>query len=202
MMARIVALLTGTVALAALRGQFDALPDPISHAPIGQKLWFLAGYFTILTNLGVAGLMFGFARGGQLGAAVEAAMAVSIVMTGIIYHLLLARLWSPQGAAWWADQGLHTAVPLGVSFWWLAFADKGVWWRDLPKALVWPAIYCGYALVRGYLTGFWAYPFLNGDTSSVARIGLNIAALLLAFATLAAGLIWLAGLLRKPVLVE
>ena len=58
MMSRLVALLIGTLALAALRGQFDGLP----YAPVADRLWLMAGYFAVLTNLGLAGLMFAVAR--------------------------------------------------------------------------------------------------------------------------------------------
>ena len=196
MMPRMFALLIGTLALAALRGQFDALPDPMAFWPVERKLWFLAGFFTILTNLGVAALMFAVARGWRMPARVAAGLVVSIAMVGIVYHLLLARLWNPQGAAWWADQGLHTAVPVVVCLWWWAFADKRVAWRDLPVWLVWPAAYCGYALVRGYLTGFWPYPFLDGAALGAARLGGNVLGLLAGFAVLGAGVIGVARLAR------
>ena len=196
MAARFFALLIGTVALASLRAQYDALPDPMAFWPVEGKLWFLAGFFTILTNLGVAGLMFAVARRWRMSGPVAAGLVVSAAMVGIVYHLLLARLWNPQGAAWWANQGLHTAVPLAVVCWWLAFADKAVSPRDLPKWLVWPAIYCGFALARGYLTGFWPYPFLNGDALGPVRLGLNIVGLLVAFAALGAGVIGVARSVR------
>ena len=196
MLSRMIALLTGTLALASLRGQFDALPDPMAFWPLEQKLWFLAGFFTILTNLGVAGLMFGVARGWRMPGLVAAAMVVSIVMVGVVYHLLLARLWNPVGAAWWADQGLHSVVPVAVCIWWWGFADKRVGWRDLPLWLIWPAVYCGYALVRGYLTGFWPYPFLDGDALGMARLGVNFLGLLAGFAALGAGVVGVARLGR------
>lgn len=198
MMSRLVALLIGTVALASLRGQFDTLPDPMAVWPVEQKLWHLAGYFTILTNLGVAGLMFAVARGWRMPASVAAGMVVSIVMVGVVYHLLLARLWSPEGLAWWANQGLHTGVPVAICLWWGLFAEKGIRWRDLPVWLVWPALYCGYALVRGYVTGVWPYPFLDGDSLGVARLAANILGLLLGFAALGAGVVMVARQVARP----
>jgi hypothetical protein len=126
-----------------LRGQFDTLPEPMGSWPVEQKLWFMAGFFTIWTNLGVAGLMFAVARGWRMPGTVAAGMVVSVAMLGIVYHLLLAGLWQPQGWAWWADQGLHTGVPVAVCLWWFAFAEKAVGWRDLPAWLLWPALYCG-----------------------------------------------------------
>ena len=182
----------GTLALASLRGQFDVMP----FAPVVDKLWTLAGYFTILTNLLVAAAMFAVARGWKISGAVAAGLVMSIALVGLVYHLLLARLWNPQGAAWWADQGLHTAVPLAVILWWAAFAPKDVGFGDLPKWLIWPAVYCAYALGRGYATGFWAYPFLNGDVLGVPMLALNVAGLLGVFAVMGAGLVGVTRLLR------
>ena len=145
MMSRFVALLIGTLALAALRGQFDALP----YAPLADRLWLMAGYYTVLTTLGAAGLMFAVAKGWRMSGAVAAAMLVAV---GLVASLNAVRLWSsvtmPAG---WADYALHLGVPLGVGLWWWRFADKTVQRRDWPRLITWPAIYCLYALLRGAL---------------------------------------------------
>lgn len=202
MLSRLVALLIGTLALASLRGQFDALAGPLAFAPLADKLWFLAGYFTILTNLGVAGLMFAVARGWVMPARVAGGMLVAIVMVALVYHAILARLWSPQGAAWWADQGLHSAVPLAVAGWWLGFGAKDLGWRDLPFWLIWPGVYGAYALLRGGMTGVWPYPFLDADSLGYGAVMLNIAGLLIGFVALGMAEIALARSVRKPRLVK
>ena len=184
MLSRLIALLIGVLALASLRAQFDAM-----QVPTDQRLWLMAGYFTVLTNLIVAVAMFAVARGWQMPARVAAGLVVAIVMVGLIYHLILARLWAPQGLAWWANQGLHTAVPLTMAGWWLAFAAKDVGWRDVPAWLIWPAVYGVYAVVRGALTGFWAYPFVDADALGWGQVAVNIAGLLVAFAVLGAGVL-------------
>ena len=196
MMSRMFALLIGTLALASLRGEFDTLPDPMAFWPVQDKLWFMAGYFTILTNLGVAGLMFAVARGWRMPARVAAGMVVAVVMVGLVYHLLLARLWAPEGLVWWANQGLHTGVPVAVSLWWWGFAGKEIGGRDVPGMLVWPGVYDVYAVGRGYVSHVWPYPFLDGDALGVVRLALNIGGLSVAFAALAAGVTLVARLGR------
>ena len=188
MLSRFVALAVMTLALAALRTQFDSLPP----ADLLDSLWRMAGFFTILTNLLVAAHMAAIARGWQIGASRAAGLVVSIGMVAIVYHAVLARLWAPQGLAWWADQGLHTAVPLATLLWWLAFAPKDVGWRDLPVWLIWPLAYCAYAVTRGLMTGFWPYPFLNIDVLGWGLVAVNVAGLVLAFAALGAGVVVLA----------
>lgn len=184
MASRVLAFLIGVLGLAALRAQYDALPPPLSDAALPWQLWGMAGYFTVLTNLLVTAHMLAVARGWRIGASRSAGLLVSIVMVGIVYHALLARLWAPTGLAWWADQGLHTAMPLATLLWWLVFAPKAVTLRDLPYWLIWPAAYCVYALIRGHLTGFWPYPFLNIDQLGLIAVTLNIAGMMAAFAAL------------------
>ena len=145
MMSRFVALLIGTLALAALRGQFDALP----YAPLVGRLWAMAGDYGVLTNLGVAGLMFAAAKGWRMSGAVAAAMLVAM---GLVAGLNAVRLLGgAEMAAGWADHALRLGVPLAVGLWWWWFADKTVKGRDLPQLIAWPAIYCLYALLRGAL---------------------------------------------------
>ena len=145
MMSRVLALLIGTLALAALRGQFDALP----YAPLVDRLWLMAGYYTVLTTLGVAGMMFAVAKGWRMSGAVAAAMLVAV---GLVASLKVVRLWgSAAMAAGWADYALHLGVPLAVGLWWWRFADKTVKGRDLPQLIAWPAIYALYALLRSAL---------------------------------------------------
>jgi hypothetical protein len=145
MMSRVLALLIGTLALAALRGQFDALP----YAPLVDRLWAMAGYYGVLTTLGVAGMMFAVAKGWRMSGAVAAAMLVAVGLVAVAYAM---RLWgSTAMAAGWADYALHLGVPLAVGLWWWRFADKTVKGRDLPQLIAWPAIYALYALLRSAL---------------------------------------------------
>jgi hypothetical protein len=178
-------------AIAALALQYRvALGAPTRPAGVAVW-WWLAGYFTILTNLGVALMMAATALGHRLSPRTLGGTVVSIVMVGLVYHAILARLWAPQGLAWWADQGLHSAVPLLALGWWLGFGDKRVSLRDLPFWLIWPAAYLAYALIRGALTGFWPYPFLDADQLGWPLVAANVVSMVLAFAALGLGLIGL-----------
>ena len=87
MMSRFVALLIGTLSLAALRGQFDALP----YAPLADRLWAMAGFYTVLTTLGVAGMMFAVAKGWRMSGANAAAMLGAVGLLAGAYGL---GLWS------------------------------------------------------------------------------------------------------------
>lgn len=187
--ARLAALVLFLVAGMSLRSQFDVVLAGRGAGDVAATLWLMAGFFTVLTNLSVALAMAAVALRWRIGARAAAALTVAILGVGIVYHLLLARLWAPQGLAWWSDQGLHTAVPIGMALWWWAFAPKGIGARDLPALLAWPVAYTAYALARGAATGFWPYPFLNADSLGWPQVALNIAGIAAGFAVLGAGLI-------------
>lgn len=179
---RLAALAVATLGMAALRTQFDALQDAPGLGALQDRLWRMAAFFTILTNALVTVHMLAVALHWRIGAARAAGLLLSIAAVGIVYHLILARLWNPQGLAWWADLGMHTGMPLAYGLWWLLLAPKGVVARDLPGWLIWPAAYCAYALTRGALTGFWPYPFLDADALGWPQVALNLAGMLAAFA--------------------
>lgn len=189
---RALATLTAATALAAIALQLPLAATAPGRPPDTAAWWWLAGYFTILTNGAVTFLMTATAFGARLSARLQGGLVLSILMVGLVYHALLASLWAPEGLAWWTDQMLHTATPVLTLAWWLGFGDRTVKLRDLPVWLVWPALYAVYALTRGTVTGFWPYPFLDADTLGWPQVALNVAGMVLAFAALGLGLIALA----------
>ncbi|NHB76176.1 Pr6Pr family membrane protein [Rhodobacter calidifons] len=191
-LARGLATATALVALVALAMQLWIAATAANRPPGMAAWWWLAGYFTILTNLAVAALMGRIALGSGLSARVQGGLVLSILMVGLVYHALLARLWAPRGLAWWTDQALHSATPLLTLVWWLGFGDRRVGLHDLPVWLGWPALYAVYALLRGAATGFWPYPFLDADRLGWAEVAGNLAGMVLAFAALGLVLIALA----------
>ena len=178
---RLAALVVMIAAMGSLRLQFDAMEGLPGMADASARIWWMAGYFTVLTNALVAVTMMAAALRFRIGAVWMAALTVSISVVGIVYHVVLARLWVPEGLAFWADQGMHTLVPLLTVGWWLAYAPKDLSLRQLPLWLIWPVIYCTYAVTRGHLTGFWAYPFLDADQVGWPRVAGNISLLVAGF---------------------
>ena len=102
---------------------------------------------------------------------VQAAAALYIFVVMLIYHAVLRSQWDPQGLVWLATTMLHYIVPLAYLFWWVAYADKSHLTRDLPvKWLVFPLAFMLLSLVRGAITGWYPYSFLD-----VAEIGYPLA---------------------------
>jgi len=85
-----------------------------------------------------------------------------ILVTGIVYHLLLAGRWNPTGLTAFASLALHSLTPAGMVLNWLVFEKKGryrfiftLYW------LSYPFLYMLFSWARGVLTGNFNYWFLN-----------------------------------------
>jgi hypothetical protein len=185
---RVSALVVAVVAIGAL-----AIEAVVATEVFQGDLWAAlrrsSAYFTVLTNLLVALHFLAIAAGWRISGARVAGMVLWIGLVAAIYHIVLARLWSPVGLAWWSDQGLHTLVPVLVTLWWLAFASS---WRPDSRAvmkwMIWPLAYVVYAALRGVLTGYWPYPFLDPAPTGVFGMLVNLFGLTLVFLLAGSGI--------------
>jgi hypothetical protein len=161
--ARVQALIIAALGLASLVAQWIYLMDARDTGPL-ETLADMARFFTILTTslLVIAFAYAGLNASRGLGAALAGSLTLAAIITGAVYHLLLARFWNPEGIGVLADWGLHTIVPVAVFLWWLAYAPKTpLVWADLPAFALWPAVYMTYALALGALDGRYPYPFMD-----------------------------------------
>ncbi|MGI9037969.1 MAG: Pr6Pr family membrane protein [Gemmatimonadota bacterium] len=72
--------------------------------------------------------------------------------------------------------------PRPVRDWWL-FAPKGeLRWRAVGAWLAYPLGFFAYSLIRGELTGLYAYPFIDVDVLGYGRVLVNAVAVLAGFA--------------------
>lgn len=161
--------------------------------PLLAAVWIYLGFFTILTNLLAAGVLTALAWSSERAFArwlrrpnVLGATAMSIIIVGAIYNLLLRQLWHPQGWQWIADVTLHDVMPVAfVLCWWLSAPKPALRWANLCRWLVWPTVYFIYALTRGAIDGWYPYPFLDVGALGYPRVVINAMVILLAFVAVA-----------------
>ncbi len=192
--ARRLALAIALVALASVVAQFLHL-NARRAEPAWITAWDMARYFTILTNLMVAVSFVILSRSlrRKVPYAGLAALTLSMIMVGVIYHLLLADLVDYTGLGWWADHGLHTVGPIAITLWWLRFAAQRVLsFAALPVFALWPAAYGVYVLVRGALDGVYPYPFVDLTVQPPGIVAMNLAVLLASFLLGGVGMIAIA----------
>ena len=148
----------------------------------GNSVWhgivMYFGYFTLLTNILCAAVLTAFLlrADGPTGRflrrpGVVTASATSIIVVGVVYHLLLAQQWNPQGIDLVVDTLLHTVNPLLFVVAWTRLVPRGAvalaqtpWWGSYLLG------YAAYILVRGAILGVYPYPFID-----VAQLGYPLA---------------------------
>jgi hypothetical protein len=143
-------------------------------------------YFTIESNLIIAVttllLAVRLTRSSPLFRVFRLAGLVAIVITGVVYHAVLAGLVRLTGGWVITNLVLHTVVPVMAVAGWLVFGPRRqATWRLVMLSLVYPAVWLGMTLIRGPLVGWYPYPFVNVDRLGYPRVLLNALAITVLF---------------------
>ncbi|WP_425040111.1 Pr6Pr family membrane protein [Primorskyibacter sp. S187A] len=155
-----------------------------------EALWVIYRFFTVWTNtaIGVVALLIACAR--PVSDNVQSALLLAIGAVSIVYHVLLAHLVSYEGVERFVDVMLHSVVPLGWLAFWVVFTPKArLRFRAIPWWLLYPLVYCVYALVRGAFDGVYPYPFLNVEKLGLGGVAINVLGLLIVFSIGAAAIV-------------
>lgn len=155
------------------------------------------GYFTLITNILCAGVL---AAHGWKGASplasflrrpgVATTAATAIIIVGVVYHLLLASQWDPQGIDLVVDTMLHTVLPIAfVGFWARSTPRGSVALAHIPAWIGYPAGYAVYVFIRGELVGAYPYPFIDVASIGYGAALRNSAGIAVVFVALAAMLV-------------
>jgi len=136
-------------------------------------------YFTILNNLLVAvcltsSLSSPSSKWGSFfsKATVQSAIALYIFIVGLVYNLVLRGIVSVTGL----DGFIYTA--------------RGVLqWKNIFPWLFFPVFYLIYSLIRGTVTGWYAYPFIHAANLGYRKVVINC--FFVAFAFFGVGLLFI-----------
>jgi hypothetical protein len=153
-------------------------------------------YFTIESNilavvvLAVGGVLSGCPRGWPY---FRGAVTLYMVITGIVYNVLLAKV-DVQLQSAWTNATMHRILPLLLLADWVFFPP---WPRVRPAAalgwLAFPLAYFAYSLIRGPVAHFYPYPFLDPRPHGYDHVVVYAIVLAVAMALLALGVWWIAG---------
>lgn len=165
--------------------------------PLPETIIRFFSFFTILTNLMVVIYFsklllqkkykptFSLKRNNEL-----TALTVYILIVCIVYQVVLRPLWQPEGLQKVVDELLHTLIPAVVLVFWCLYQDFGrLKWASIFPWLLYPLAYLGYILLRGKISGFYPYPFVDVAHLGIQKVLMNSSFLLLFFILLAALLI-------------
>jgi hypothetical protein len=139
-----------------------------SEASVGVavRLVRFFSYFTIQSNLLVLALAVSLilnpARDGRTWRVLQLDALVGIIITGLVYITVLARLVHPHGIDVWVNAGFHYVAPLWALAGWLLFGPRPRLDRRTIEAMfAWPLLWIVYTFAHGAATGWYPYPFLD-----------------------------------------
>lgn len=137
---------------------------------VGEATIRFFSYFTILTNITVATYFTAVLLGARFARikGLLSAITVYIVIVGLVYQVALRHVWDPQGLQKLVDELLHSVIPLGALIYWAFFEKKGLRYSQILPWSIYPLAYLLFTLVRGNISGFYPYPFIN-----VTEIGMQ-----------------------------
>ncbi len=123
-------------------------------------------YFTIQSNMIAVAVLFWVALksdggdGRLLRDIIRGAPVLYLGVTGIVFAVLLSDL--PLVTVPFANTVLHKLMPVVVVVDWIVDPPHpGVSFRKALVWLIYPVAWLAYTMIRGYLIGWYPYPFLN-----------------------------------------
>jgi hypothetical protein len=133
----------------------------------------------------------------------RAAIATYLTITAVVYHLLLASQWNPQGLRMVSNTILHTVTPLAFLIDLALRGGQGeARWIAAAKAMAFPALFGAWTLVHGALSGFYPYPFMNVAKRGHPAVVLTMVEMSLAFMVVALVFVALSRVRAKVALVR
>lgn len=178
-----VAIFAGTALLLRL-GLTIFDPGPGQDPDLLVRLERFVSYFTIQSNFAIFAMAIAVLRVPDLGTpwlrSMRLASLFGITVTSIVYVVVLSGDIDNSGLAQLANWMLHyVGPPLAVGLW-LAF---GPWppmtVADIPRAMIWPALWIVYTLIHGAITDWYPYPFIDVVIKGYTTVAVNIAAITL-----------------------
>ncbi|MBG6237208.1 small-conductance mechanosensitive channel [Mycetocola sp. CAN_C7] len=123
-----------------------------------------------------------------------AATVTYMATTGVVYNLLLRQVSLDQvSTLGWSNEILHLVAPIYLMLVWLFSPGRTpVPWNRLGVIVVYPVVWSIYTMLRGALTGWYPYPFLNpAQPGSYGAVVVYILAIASVILLTGAGVVWL-----------
>ncbi len=173
--------------------------------PVFEVVIRFFSYFTILTNILVAFcftslLLKPKSRPGWFFSqpVVLTSVTAYIAFVCIAYNILLRHLWNPEGLQLIVDELLHVFIPLISVLYWLIFVPKaGLQWKSILPWTIYPIVYILCVTIRGALSGFYPYPFIDVSGLGYFKVVRNDTGLIVAFSLLSILFVAVGKLLSK-----
>ena len=165
-------------------------------------------YFTIQSNIIAVAVLVWVALkpdsgdGQVLRDIIRGAPVLYLMVTGIVFAVLLSGL--PLVTVPFANTVLHKIMPVVVMIDWIMDAPrKKVTFRKGLIWMVYPLAWLAYTMMRGYLIGWYPYPFLDpAKMGGYGKVMGTILMVLLGGVLLIWIIVWLGQLARRYVRLD
>lgn len=172
---------------------FTAAHNTAGHFTTGTERAFNTfAFFTVQSNLlvGVAALLL-VLRSDRTDTAFKVLRLtglVAIAVTGVVYHVVLARLLELESWDLVGDQLVHTVVPVLAVAGWLLFGPHRLFSARIARlSLIFPVCWLIFTLVRGAIVTWYPYTFIDVAKIGYGKAIVNCLWVALLFFALAAG---------------
>lgn len=137
----------------------------------GEMTWFISifkslSYMTIWTNMIILVTFFllTFNKINQNKQSYFSAVLTYISIVCVIYHVALAKYWTPTGNLYITDKIFHTVSPALYLIYWIVFTKKSpLEFSQSIKWLFYPTVYSIFFLILGLSTHKYPYPIFDLD---------------------------------------
>ncbi|GAA5090530.1 Pr6Pr family membrane protein [Chryseobacterium ginsengisoli] len=174
-MKKTLALLFCLIGWFALIGQYYLTIENRTTSILEANFRFFT-YFTILTNIivSVYFTVLAFKKNPNQKSGILTAITVYITVVGFIYQIILRGTWHPTGFQRLIDELLHSVMPvLAIIFWYLFENKANLKYSQVPKWTIFPILYLIIILIRGSLSGFYPYPFVDVTNLGFTKVLTN-----------------------------
>ncbi|MBF9016606.1 MULTISPECIES: Pr6Pr family membrane protein [unclassified Oceanispirochaeta] len=169
-----------TAFIIALGGTFSRIFLSL-NGDMGSNVFL---YFTVQSNLIVC-LYLGIevlGRSKPMKPAVQGGVLMYITITGLVYNILLAPGWHPEGIDLLITTINHTITPLLFLLDWILSQEYGTYRKKhLLYWLIYPLCYALFASIEGALTGDFRYFFMDFINQSTREYLLLMLMVILVF---------------------
>jgi hypothetical protein len=123
---------------------------------------------------------------------------VGITVTGIVYHVAIRAFLELDTWGLFADQLLHTVVPILAVVGWLVFGPRGLTSvRVAALTVLFPLVWFACTLTRGAIIDWYPYTFIDVNTLGYLKVAINAVWIALLVFGLAAGATGIDGSLSR-----
>lgn len=151
--------------------------------PLAVRFARLFSFFTVDSNVLVLAVAIAVALGRAANSvtsrAIRLSALLSITVTGSVFSFVLAPDIELRGEAVVATNLFHVVSPVLFVLGWVLWGPRRQWdVRIAVLAFVWPIAWLAFTFIRGAVTGWYPYPFLDASQHGMATAILGAAAVL------------------------